>query len=176
MELCPWTPPHSDWSQSPHLYPPPLSHLIPYCFPTFIQLHKPACWPLNPPSYVVISVFASVASSTLNALAKGSPWLATLFLALCLNVTFWEMPSLTVTGPNNITPCPFPALFYTIENAVLLDILYIYFNLRVCLPHQNINSFVLFISVPSVPRTDSRNESFLTMMLSKGKRRMMRRI
>lgn len=116
--------------------------------------------------------------STLNALAKGSPWLATLFSALCLNVTFWVMSSLTVTGPNSITPCPFPALFYSIENAVLLDILYIYFNLRVCLPHQNINSFVLFISVPSVPRTDSRNESctFLTMMLSKGKRRMMGRI
>ena len=116
--------------------------------------------------------------STLNALAKGSPWLATLFSALCLNVTFWVMSSLTVTGPNSITPCPFPALFYSIENAVLLDILYIYFNLRVCLPHQNINCFVLFISVPSVPRTDSRNESctFLTMMLSKGKRRMMGRI
>ena len=116
--------------------------------------------------------------STMNALAKGSPWLATLFSALCLNVTFWVMSSLTVTGPNSITPCPFPALFYSIENAVLLDILYIYFNLRVCLPHQHINSFVLFISVPSVPRTDSRNESctFLTMMLSKGKRRMMGRI
>ena len=43
---------------------------------------------------MVISVFASVYSSALNALAKGSPWLATLFLALCLNVTFWEMSSL----------------------------------------------------------------------------------